>query len=160
MKFMKAIFLSLSRLLIAISTLCLFLTCTKSSDSQNNSDSFTWDWNGTNYKGNFKEAFLQILSTTPIIISGTGTSINTAGTGPRISVNSLNVGSYNLGSGITSYISFIAPDGDNLQSTVGILNITVNLNSRLSGNFSATLINPVNQTSSLTGSFSNIKINQ
>lgn len=157
---MKVNFKKISRLPIAMVTLFLFSTCNKSSDSQNESGSFTWTWGGTNYTGNFKEAFLQSLSTTPIIIAGTGSVVYSAGTGPRITVNSLNTGSYNLGGGVTNYISFIAPNGDNLQSTVGILNITQNSNSKLSGNFSATLINGVGQNSSLNGSFSNIKINQ
>lgn len=138
---MKAKSLNLLSLSITILTLFLFSTCNKSGDSQNGSGSFTWTWNGTNYTGNFKEAFLQSLSTTPIIISGTGPAVHTVGTGPRITVNSLNVGTYNLGGGITNYISFIAPNGDNLQSTTGTLNIITNSNRKLSGNFSATLIN-------------------
>jgi hypothetical protein len=157
--FMKARSLNLLRSSITILTLFLFSTCNKSGDSQNASGSFTWTWSGTNYTGNFKEAFLQGLGPTPMIISGTGDAAHTAGTGPRITVNSLNVGTYTLGGGITNYISFIAPNGDNLQSTTGTLNITANANSKLSGDFSATLINGVGQTSLLTGSFSNIKIN-
>ncbi len=158
LKFMKTRFTVLSKLLVAILALSLFLSCSKSGDSQNNADSFTWNWSGTNYTANFREAFLQSLSSTPLIIGGTGTAVYSAGTGPRITVNSLNVGSYNLGGGITNSVSFITPNGDNLQSTTGTLNITLNANSRLSGNFSVTIINLASQTSLLTGSFSNIKI--
>ncbi|MEO6539342.1 MAG: hypothetical protein ABIN74_00070 [Ferruginibacter sp.] len=156
---MKTNFLNFARLSIAILTITLFCTCTKSGDPQNTSGSFTWNWNGTNYTGNFKEAFLQSLSPTPIIIAGTGPAAHTAGTGPRISLNSLNAGTYNLGAGLTNAIVFIAPNGDNLQSLAGVLHITQNANSRLSGDFSATLIDPASQTSTLTGSFSNIIIN-
>ncbi len=148
--------LKLPLLAIAFMVLLFAQSCKKSDSS---SDSFNWTWDGTNYTGNFKEAFIQSLGSGSNIIAGTGTSINSAGTGPRINVSSLNAGTYTLGSGITNSISFIDPFGNNLASTSGTLNITANANSKLSGNFSATLVNGIGFMTSITGSFSNIKIN-
>ena len=153
---MKTRLLKLLRLTIAILVISA-ISCKKSGNS-NDSDSFTWTWNGTNYTGNFKEAFTQSLSLGPLIIGGTGSTVYSAGSGPRISLNSLNAGVYTLGGGITNSIMFIDPNGNNLQSTTGTLTITSNSNSKLSGNFSATLVNGVGQNNSLTGSFINIKI--
>jgi len=155
---MKTGAFTLLKLCIAVLSIYSFAACKKSSASLDNSSSFTWTWNGTAFTGNFKEAFQQSMSTTPIIISGTGTTLISAGSGPRISVNSLSVGTYTLGSGLTNTISFIAPNGDVLQSMSGTLNITANANNRLAGNFAATLVNGSSQTSSFMGSFINIKI--
>lgn len=137
-----------------------FVSCKKSGETQGDSSTFTWSWGGTNYTGNFKEAFLQSMSITPIIISGTGYSVASPGTGPRISVSSFTVGNYTLSTGLPNTISFIAPNGDNLQSTSGSLSITQNSNNKMAGNFSAALINAGGQTSALSGSFTNLKISQ
>lgn len=145
---------------LVVLCLLLFFSCNKSDDSQNEAVSFTWTWNGTTYTGNFKESFLQSISLTPMIIGGTGSSLPSTGSGPRISVNSLATGSYVLGDGVTNYITFIAPNGDNLQSTAGTLTITQNANNKLTGSFSANLLNPTGQNSALNGSFTNIKISQ
>lgn len=128
--------------------------CKKSGDS----DSFTWTWNGSNYTGNYKEAFIQSLGSASNIIGGTGSAINSSGSGPRISVSSLAVGTYSLTGSFPNTIYFVDPNGDNLGTTTGVLNITSNTDSKLSGNFSATLINAASQTTSISGSFSNIKI--
>jgi hypothetical protein len=146
---------SLNVIIILVTVISIIQACKKSSDS----DSFTWTWDGTNYTGNYKEAFIQSLGSGSHIIGGTGSTINSAGTGPRISVSSLNVGSYNLTSNLPNTIYFVAPNGDNLATTTGTLSITSNSNSKLTGNFSATLVNATNQNTSLSGSFTNIKIN-
>ena len=147
---------SINLIVILAIVISIMQACKKSSDS----DSFTWTWNGTSYTGNYKEAFIQSLGSGSNIIGGTGSTINSTGTGPRISVSSLNVGSYNLTSNLPNTIYFIDPNGDNLATTTGILSITSNSNSKLTGNFSATLVNTTNQTTSLSGSFTNIKISQ
>ncbi len=152
---MKTNFLKTLNVFISIFILLSIMqACKKSSTS----DAFTWTWNGTNYTGNYKEAFIQSLGSGSNIIGGTGSTINSAGTGPRISVSSLNVGSYNLTSNLPNTIYFVDPNGDNLATTTGTLTITSNSNSKLTGNFSATLVNAANQNTSISGSFTNIKI--
>ncbi|HMK03422.1 MAG TPA: hypothetical protein VK489_04495 [Ferruginibacter sp.] len=157
---MKSKRLKLLNLTFVALSIFIFISCNKSDDSQDESSSFTWTWSAITYNGNFKEAYLQSLSVTPVIIAGMGTSLQSPGTGPRISLNSFNVGSYNLVSGIANTISFVAPNGDNLQSTSGTLTITSNSNNKMNGNFSATLINAVGLNSSLIGSFTNLRISQ
>ncbi len=142
--------------LIGIALLLSVLPACKKSDP---ASSFTWTWNGTNYTGNFKEAYIQSLGSGSNIVGGTGTSLFTTGTGPRIAVSSLSVGTYNLTGTLPNTIFFVDPNGDNLATTTGTLTITSNSDNKLSGNFSATLVNASSQNTSLSGSFSNININ-
>ena len=130
------------------------ISCKKSS---NNSavNSFTWSYGATNYQANVNAAYLTGLSSTPIIIGGTGTSVFHPNVGPQISVVSLNVGSYNF---LTSPNSMYYVDdlGNPQGATSGSVNITSNSNNLLSGNFSCTLTNSI----LLTGNFTNVPINQ
>ncbi len=151
---MKTHYLKFILSTIIIILFLIIQSCKKSNDS----DSFTWTWNGNNYTANYKEAFIQSLGSGSYIIGGTGSALNSSGTGPRISVSSLSVGSYNLTANLPNTIYFVDPNGDNLATTTGTLNITSNSNSKLTGNFSATLVNATNQNTAISGSFTNIKI--
>lgn len=149
--------ISLSRYslyIILLFTFAFFAGACKKSGTAG-SDSFTWTYGSTNYTANIKGAYTQSLSTSPIIIAGTGTSLQSAGTGPRITVPSFNVGTYTLSSTVYT-IYYTDAQGNSLGITSGSLTITNNSNSQISGNFSATLTNAV----SLSGSFTALQVSQ
>ena len=141
------IYLGLSLVLLNI------FSCSKSGSSANNN--FTWTYGNTNYKANFNAAYLQSLGGNPIIVAGTGAALHTLAIGPRFTVSSLNVGTYNFNTSPNSMF-YIEDQGNNLAAVTGTINITSNAGNLLSGNFSATLSNSIN----VTGSFMNVPINQ
>ena len=141
------IYLGLSLVLLNI------FSCSKSGSSANNN--FTWTYGNTNYKANFNAAYLQSLSSNPIIVAGTGAALHTLAIGPRFTVSSLNVGTYNFNTSPNSMF-YIEDQGNNLAAVTGTINITANAGNLLSGNFSATLSNSIN----VTGNFMNVPINQ
>ena len=136
-----------------------FTACKKSNDT-NYSNSFTWTFTGTNYIANFKTAYQTSIGSGPLIVAGMGTSEISSGTGPRISLTSLNTGTYNFGTGSTNVFRYVNDAGEALGVTSGTLNITENSNNHLSGNFSAILIDISSTTNTLTGTFSGIDIEQ
>ncbi len=139
-----------SGIYLAFALLVILNSCNKSDSKAN---SFTWTYGTTNYKAIFNAAYLQSLSVNPIIVAGTGTSLNTLNIGPRFTVSSLNIGTYTF---VTSPNSMFYIDdlGNNLAANTGSVTITANTNNLLSGNFSATLSNSV----IVTGSFVNVSI--
>lgn len=145
----KALFLSVTLIL----TLALLSSCKKSEDTQLVS-SFTWNYNGTNYTTNLKAAYLHSMAVGPTIIGGTGTSVTSPGIGPCFTVSSFNAGTYSFGSGSGNALLYVEANGNTLSGGTVILNITINSNDRLSGNFSGNLSNG----NPLTGSFSDLLI--
>lgn len=137
-----------------------FLAC-KKSDHSTYAESFTWVFADTNYTANFRSAFISSMSITgPLIVAGTGNSLINHGTGPSITIPSFNLGTYTFVSGTNTRIHYIDDAGFVLESISGTIAITENLNSRLSGNFSATLIDILGVIHTITGSFTNIPIEQ
>jgi hypothetical protein len=145
---------------ITITFLVSLLAC-KKSDQAEAVNSFTWTYEDSNYIANFRTAYISSISITgPIIIAGTGNSIMSKGTGPSITIPSLNVGSYPIGANPNNQIQYIDDEGFALQSIAGTINITENTGSRLSGNFTATIIDATSVNHSLTGIFTQIPIEQ
>lgn len=149
---------------LPLSILCIFLlslVACKKSDQSAAVNSFTWKYDDSNYIANFKTAYISSISITgPIIIAGTGNSIMSKGTGPSMTIPSLNVGTYTIGSNPNNQIQYIDDEGFALQSINGTINITENTGSSLSGNFTATLIDATSVNHPLTGSFTQIPIEQ
>jgi hypothetical protein len=137
---------------LLLSVMLILFSCNKpGSDAVTNS--FTWKYGNTNYTANFKAAYLHSLSVNSIIVGGTGASLVSLGIGPRITLSSLNVGTYNFNTSPNA-IMYVDDQGNTPGVLSGTVNITANANSLLSGNFSATLSNNI----ILTGSFVNVPV--
>lgn len=138
-----------------ITLIFLFNSCKKSNDTQPVSSGYTWTYDGVNYRANIDSAYLVSMNTTGhIILAGTGTSMNSLGTGPRIVVSSFNVGTYSLTGINMVYVNSL---GD-LEAGTGSINITSSSADKLSGNLTATTTdsNGINHT--LTGTLTDVPI--
>jgi hypothetical protein len=138
--------------MILTSLLLFFSACKKDKDVPN---SFVWTYGNTSYTANFKGAYMQSMSTTPIIIAGMGTSLASSGIGPSISIPSFNAGTYTLSSGMY-HILYIDDQGYYQQSVSGSVTISNNDSNGISGSFTTTLSNNV----VLTGSFTRLAVSQ
>jgi|GEM_PF-6373411 len=78
----------------------------------------------------------------------------------EFNLTSFNAGTYTItsGSGAVNKLSYIDDAGFNLNGTSGILTVTANTGNKISGNFSASLVDGSSVTSQLSGSFSNMVI--
>ena len=130
------------------------ITSCNKSDDKTATNSFTWSYGSSNYSANFNGAYLTgSLSSTPIIIGGTGTQLISPGTGPTISLASFNLNTYNLATAPNS-IYYVDDLGNPSNAISGSVNITGYSNSLISGNFTATLVNNV----VVSGNFSNVPV--
>lgn len=128
------------------------ISCEKSG-SPTPSSRFTWTYNGTVYTAKQDTArFYNGGGST--IVAGLQTSIYAPGSGPRMTLTSLNTGNYSFGTGSANSFEYIDIAGFDIPGTGGSLNITRNANNLLDGNFSVTLFN----SNTITGEFSNTPI--
>lgn len=147
--------------LFLVSASFVFSSCKKSNDKRS-PVIFTWTHGGNTYNPSFSSAFLGTGYTfTPFhIVAGFGTY--PSGFVPRVDfhLTSFNTGTYTIAPSpaTVNTLRYIDDGGFILEGISGTINITVNANNLLSGNFSVTLTDPSSATSSLTGSFANITI--
>ena len=139
-----------NKLLIILIAAITVLSCEKDKDDAN----FTWTFLGQNYTANFANAYSASMGA-PLIIGGLGTSISSPGSGPRINVISFAPGVYTFGGIVPNSLNYVDPQGFDLPALGGSVTITSNNDNKLSGNFSATLGN----VQTITGSFTNVRIN-
>jgi hypothetical protein len=138
---------------LLILVITIFDSCKKSADDS--LASYTWTYGSSNFVANFKGAYLTSISANPNIYAGMGTTLYASGMGPRMTISSLNVNTYNF---VVSPNSFIYIDdmGNVLGLLSGSVTITSNSNNRISGHFSVTLFNNV----VVTGNFVNVPVSQ
>ena len=143
-------------LLLSLNTALVLFSCSKSGGSNDPVKNFTWTYDGVTYSTAVDTALIQ----TPgpyVIIAVNGSSFLNAASRVYISPTSFAIGTYTLNAGGNSLL-YIDEQGYNLAGVSGSLNITANSNSRLSGNFSATLSHPAGGTKPISGSFTNVII--
>ena len=140
----------------------LLMACNKSGDSNPPvpASSFTWTHAGVTYTASLDSAYEQSIALAPYyIIAINGTHFITNYTRKiDFSLTSFNPGAYTIVQGGPNRLSYINDGGFNFDGIAGTINITSNANNLLSGNFSATLIDPGPANSPLSGSFSNVSI--
>jgi hypothetical protein len=142
--------------------LLLFYSC-KKTNTNSGQNSFTWIHAGKTFQPTIYAAYLGPGFTfTPFhIIAGFGNF--PTGFDMRIDfhLSSFAVGAYSIvpSPATVNTLYYIDDAGYNLEGISGTVNITANVNNRLSGNFSVTVINAAAVTSLVTGSFTEITIN-
>jgi hypothetical protein len=151
--------ISIGMMALLLGTILLF-SCKKSSDNHSNIHSFTWNYEGKAYSANIDSAFLHPPTSTgnPLIIAGTGNNITLPGSGPRITLISLATGNYLFGTSSNNSLEYVDTLGNSSISISGTITITANSTDKLSGNFSATMIDFSGLPKILTGNFSNVPI--
>ncbi len=158
--------INITRPVVAALVVCLvmvFNSCKKSSDDDTTTtpppaSSFAWSYNGNNYVASLDTAYQVSVPFTPnAIIAINGTNFNTSYTRKMVfKLSSFSVGSYTIASGGNT-LAYIDDSGFDLIGTGGVLTITANANSRLSGNFSFTMTGGPG-TFTVTGQFANVSI--
>lgn len=141
---------------LAVSLSAIILTIVSCKKSEDKIQHFTWTYGGSNYVATFYHADLPFTYDTAYSITGynQGTSVH-AIIGPRMSLPSFQPGTYSLDStSLVYYDNFLLPD----HTTGGTITITSSSDNLLSGNFSGTIINTVNQPVSITGTFVDVPI--
>lgn len=116
----------------------LYSSCNKDTSDNKHESRFTWTYDGKTYTAKQDTAYTAGIGA-PSIIAGLNTALFDRGSGPRINLNGLTVGSYTFGSGSGNSFLFIDDSGNNISGISGTLNITGNANNLLSGNFNVTL---------------------
>lgn len=143
--------------------LILFMFSFSCKKSGHDTNSFTWVHNGISHTTNLDTAYvspggLALLPYT--IIAGENRPGYIIFRRVEFHLTSFNVGTYavNAGSGAFNRLTYTDDAGSTLIGAGGTLNITVNSNNYLSGNFSATLITGSGVSSLLTGNFTNMPV--
>ena len=142
---------------LLISFCSFYLSCTKSNDASEHS--FKWTFRDTTYIAKSDTAFLSGVSSMPILVASDKMNVNYLNVRVSITAISFNEGSYNFGEN-NNRLRYIDNEGYDLDGGSGILNITSNKNNLLSGNFSATVIQPSGPTYTITGSFTDTPVKQ
>jgi hypothetical protein len=126
-----------------------------------NSNSFTWVHNNISHTTTLDTAYISHASRPhDTIIAGENKPGYIIFQRVEFNLTSFNVGTYiiNDGSGAFNRLTYTDDGGYTLIGAGGTLNITVNSNNYMSGNFSATLITGAGVSSLLTGNFTNMPI--
>jgi hypothetical protein len=141
----------------------IFCACHKPYPSNNQStNQFQWTHKGVTHTTVYDTAYMtsQGLSALPyMLLAGTGLRIYTIARSVEFHLNSFNVGTYTIGpSGSANVLYFVDDNGFNLIGVSGTVNITAYSNSRITGNFSVTMLDGSAVTSQLTGSFTDMPV--
>lgn len=135
----------------------IFYACTKPfEDNTQSTNQFQWTHKGISHTTVYDTAYISSrgLSILPYTLLAGTQRINTIAGRVTFQLTAFNVGAYNIGPGpAANLIYYIDDDGFNLKGVSGILNITAYGNSRITGNFSVTLVDGSAVNTQLTGSF-------
>jgi len=133
------------------------LSCNKHSDS-NDSWSFNWTHQNVSHSATSADAYISQagLGLGPKQIVA---AISSSGPNYRVNIqlSSLAPSSYTV-SLTSNKFDYVDDLGNDLVGAQGIVTISSNSNSKLSGNFSVKLINISSDTTAITGLFTNINV--
>ena len=141
-----------------ITGILLICSCNKSADSSTASYNFNWTFKGTNLGTNSDSAFTTSLGSKPLIVATLNHQSVLRSRKISFSITSLSPGTYTISNGGANILEYIDDLGFVLGGTSGQLIITTNSNNRLTGNFSAILIDVSSNTFPVSGSFTNMAI--
>jgi hypothetical protein len=137
-----------------------FYSCKKSTDTGTTEQHiFTWTHNGVTSTTTTDTAYVNNRSLAYIpytIMAGYPRLTNFISKRVEFNLTSFNAGTYTFSAAATApnKLSFVDVAGNDLTGISGTLTITANTNNRISGSFSATVMDVASVTSQLTGNFS------
>jgi hypothetical protein len=141
----------------------IFYACTKPyPDNLQSTNQFQWTHKGVTHNTVYDTAYLNShgLSIPAFSIVAGDLRINSIAPKVAFYLTAFNVGTFNIGPYATAAnkLYFIDNAGFNLDAVSGNVNITTYYNSRITGNFSITVIDGSAVTSQLTGSFTDMPV--
>lgn len=135
----------------------VLLSCSKDSNTSNDSWGFTWTHENVRHMATEAAAY----ATQAGVGMGSNQIIATMGTGSQsrvsIQLSSFDPNSYPV-SVSTNRFDYVDDAGNDLRGAAGTVTISANSGNKLSGDFSVKLINPASDTTLITGSFTDINV--
>lgn len=145
-------------ILLLVAAIFLSFQCTKKYDTDEPQSSFVWSFQNNTYAATLDTAYTQGFGLSPfyiVAISGTHfvTNFNRK---IDFTLTSFNPGSYTI-SLSTNKLHYIDDAGFNWDGISGTLNITSNVNNRMSGNFTA-MMNGPSSNIPISGNFDHVPV--